>query len=136
MTFDSNDPLRVEYLNGRLWKLLEDFSYFDEDFPPEGAFIDVPAGFVTDFASVPRIFWITLPPTGKYGKAAVIHDYLYQYGKVGQVRITRAYADGIFRKAMEELGVGKIRRNLMWAAVRIGAGGAWNRSRENGPRQA
>ena len=26
--------------------------------------IDVPRGFLTDFASVPRLFWIVLPPDG------------------------------------------------------------------------
>lgn len=44
--------------------------------------IRVPAGFVTDFASIPRAFWVVLPPTGKYGKAAVVHDYLYVMGGI------------------------------------------------------
>ena len=43
----------------------------------------VPAGFATDFASVPRAFWRLLPPFGEYMLAAVVHDYLYAVGARG-----------------------------------------------------
>ena len=134
--FDSNDPLRVEYLDGRKWRLLESFTYFDptfryDDDPPgvSGEFIDVQAGFVTDFASIPRALWAVLPPTGEYGKAAVIHDWLYYRGHVGVQPITRRYADKIFRQAMLELGVAAHRRWLMWSAVRTFAGFLWAKHR-------
>src|SRR5689334_1061409 len=42
--------------------------------------IVVPAGFVTDLASIPRAFWgppFFLTPAGQYSRAAIIHDYLY-----------------------------------------------------------
>lgn len=40
--------------------------------------IAVPKGFVTDFASIPQGLWsLGLSPHGRYGRAAVIHDYLY-----------------------------------------------------------
>src|SRR5256885_9984018 len=39
--------------------------------------VEVPKGFVTDLASVPRIFWSYLRPDGNYAYAAIIHDYLY-----------------------------------------------------------
>ena len=64
--------LVLEYIDGRDWKVAAPFTYFTR----EGHGIDVHAGFVTDFASVPRFFWRVLPPTGPYGKAAVIHDRL------------------------------------------------------------
>lgn len=133
MPFESTDALRVEYIDGHKWLLLEDFAYFDADFPPNGAFIEMPKGFITDFASVPRILWNLLPPTGKYGKAAVVHDFLYVTGRVGEIRVTRSYADGVFRDAMEDLGVGKVRRTLMWLAVRVGGGRAWDSYRAADP---
>jgi len=133
MPFESTDALRVEYIDGRKWLLLEDFGYFDDDFFPNGIFICVPRGFITDFASVPRILWNILPPTGEYGKAAVIHDYLYVTGKVGEVRVTKAYADGVFCDAMADLSVGRTRRTLMWLAVKVGGGRAWNRYRAADP---
>jgi len=86
----------------------------------------IPAGFITDFASVPRILWNLFPPYGKYTKAAVVHDYHY----INQ-GISREDADGIFRRMMRELGVGYVRRYLMWAAVRIGG-----RYRKNVDKQA
>lgn len=82
---------------------------------------EIPAGFKTDFASVPRIFWNIVPPYGLYTKAAVIHDWLYRNRIV-----SRKDADGIFRKIMHESEVGKIKRYSMWAAVRLFGRFAWN----------
>src|SRR5690348_12260167 len=67
------DPLDLQYLDGRIWQLTTAFDYESA----LAGLIRVPVGFVTDFASVPRFFWRVLPPTGRYGKAAVVHDYLY-----------------------------------------------------------
>lgn len=75
--------------------------------------IEVPAGFETDFASVPRYFQWLLPSVGRYGKAAVLHDYLYYTG-IG----TKAKADYIFYEAMGVLKVPKYIRNIMYYAVR------------------
>jgi len=76
--------------------------------------IMVPAGFRTDFASVPRLFWRILPPFGLYGKAAVLHDWLYF-----EAMLSRETADGIFLEAMVELGVAKWKRRIMYRAVRM-----------------
>ena len=134
--FDYDDPLRVEYIDGRSWLLVEDFSYFDD--APEageaGRFIDVPLGFTTDFASIPRLFWTILPPAGQYGKAAVIHDWLYFSGRDGEGDpVTRAYADGVFLRAMKELGVPWHRRTVMYLAVRTFAGPLWAKRRKARP---
>ena len=43
----------------------------------DGLTIVVKRGFITDLTSIPRIFWWILDRWGKYGFAAVIHDYLY-----------------------------------------------------------
>lgn len=74
----------------------------------------VPAGFRTDFASVPRVFVWLLPSYGQYTRPAVLHDYLVR----GQVT-SRVDADGLFRRSMRELHVSFLRRWLMWAAVRV-----------------
>lgn len=131
--FDKTEPLRVEYIDGRLWKLLEHFAWFDETVEPEGWSIEVPAGFVTDFASIPRIFWNILPPAGLYAKAALIHDWLYYQGCVGDVSVSREYADTVFLHAMEELGVSWFRRQVMYRAVRVFAGSLWAKRRTYRP---
>ena len=80
----------------------------------------MPAGFVTDFASVPGLFTWLVPRYGRFTKAAILHDFLCDEAKEG--RFIRSQADGIFRRVMRELGVGFIRRWVMWAAVRLGSG--------------
>ena len=74
---------------------------------------DIPAGFVTDGASVPRVMWWLFPPTGRYMAAALLHDFLLQSGWV-----SRAEADRYFLIAMEKMEVAKWRRVTMFASVR------------------
>jgi len=108
------DELIVEPMpDGRKWKLIKEFDY-DIGFEGSGDTIHVPAGFVTDFASVPFIFWSLLPPWGKYGKAAIIHDFCYQ----SHCRC-RAMSDYIFKEAMGILNVPKWKIFVMYWFVRI-----------------
>ncbi len=85
--------------------------------------LTVPKGFVTDLATVPRLFWQALPPSGRYGPAAIIHDWLYW-----QQATTREIADTIFLVVMEELDVTVATRRSMWASVRIFGGPAWEQN--------
>ncbi|HVL90877.1 MAG TPA: DUF1353 domain-containing protein, partial [Actinomycetota bacterium] len=57
-----------------------------------------------------------LPRSGRYTKAAVLHDHLWRTPIDG---VSFGDADGIFRRCMRELGVPFLRRWLMWAAVRL-----------------
>lgn len=84
----------------------------------------VPAGFRTDFASVPKGLWNLFPKHGLWTKAAVVHDFLYV--KNG---CTRAEADAIFNEAMSVSGVPDWKRRVMFSAVRLGGGGAWKKRR-------
>lgn len=82
--------------------------------------ITVPEGFETDFASVPRLFWNIIPPTGKYARAAVVHDFLYTNHS-----FDRKKCDRIFYLLMREDGVNWFTANAMWAAVRAFGFAAW-----------
>ena len=98
------------------WQLVEEFFfYFDKEDDSTG--ITVPKNFVTDFASVPKFLWSILPPTGRYTKAAVLHDYLYP--KECKVDLTRKECDKIFLSAMKILGVKKYTRLVFYRAVRL-----------------
>ena len=102
----------VEELDAKRWVLLEPLEYK----AGSQSFI-VPKGFKTDFASIPfGLGWLA-PSYGLYTKAAILHDYLYDSKSV-----SRADADGIFRRTMHELGVSFLRRWTMWAAVRFSSG--------------
>lgn len=88
--------------------------------------IVVPAGFVTDFASIPMGLWNLFPPLGRWARPAIVHDYLYDRGgAVGPRSYSRAQADAIFREAMAVVGVPAWRRSVMYVAVRVWGAGGW-----------
>lgn len=88
--------------------------------------IIVPAGFVTDFASIPMGLRNTFPPLGPWARAAILHDFLYdQGGQLPGKSYSRAEADGIFREAMQVLKVPAWRREVMYRAVRLGGKSGW-----------
>ncbi len=107
-------PLRVELLpDGKRWRLLAPFSYRSSRY----GFIAVPDGFVTDFATVPRLPFI-YAILGSYGhKASVIHDWLYS-----QRTLPRKEADCVFYEALRTSGVARWRCLIMWCGVRLGGG--------------
>ncbi|MBF6071205.1 DUF1353 domain-containing protein [Nocardia farcinica] len=102
----------VEEIDGTFWRLAQPLVYrgASQEFT-------VPAGFRTDFASVPRALVWLIPRYGAYTRAAILHDYL----RAGAV-VRAADADGIFRRSLREFGVSVPRRWMMWAAVRVGSG--------------
>jgi len=83
--------------------------------------VTVPSGFVSDLATIPSYFWWALPPTGRYGHAAILHDWLYW-----EQSCSRAVADRVFEVAMAELNVDLPLRKAMWAGVRVGGGKFWD----------
>ena len=79
-----------------------------------GGVIQVPIGFISDLASVPRVFWRILPPwDGQYAEAAVVHDYLWKKG------FPKSYANFVFKELMTRRGVAFWKRWLMWGAVTL-----------------
>lgn len=112
-------PLQVtKYATGR-WRLLNSLVYHAD--LTERTYV-VPAGFVTDFASVPRLPLAYLLAGDTAHRAAVVHDYLYRYAIE-----PRKSADRVFCEAMADSGVPGWRRTLMYGAVRAFGGGAYDR---------
>jgi hypothetical protein len=109
-----NDRIVVEEISDKLWRVVEPIVYQGS----RELFV-VPENFETDFASVPRFLTWLVPTYGRYTKAAILHDWLWDEATAG--RFNRADADGIFCRSMRELGVPFLRRWLMWAAVRLGS---------------
>lgn len=85
-----------------------------------GCEIVVPAGFVTDYASVPRLPLVYLVVGGKGQRAAVVHDWLYSGGLVNGRALTRKEADQVFAEALAASGYGATVKSLMYAGVRLG----------------
>lgn len=100
----------VEEIDEKTWRLVQKLVYHSDI---AGHDISVPAGFVTDFASVPRIplaYWLT---GNTAHEAAVIHDFLYQSHLV-----TRKMADSVLFEAMGVTDIPLWRRRLIYGAVR------------------
>lgn len=160
-----NKHLDIRYLDGDNYLLLSDFDFYYFQDTRTGEMIEdintidvneqehfikcwirVPKGFITDFASVPRILHSVLPKTGKYGKAAVLHDYLYRtalqnvrlFSRLRVITklytredeelhfknckwepITQREADRIFKFAMSVLEVNSVRKFLLYQGVNL-----------------
>lgn len=93
----------------------------------DGEIITVPAGFVTDYSSIPSMFsWLVR--WDRVDCAGVVHDWLYQSGTM-----PRRKADKIWRKVAQ---YGKHSANPAqawtgWAGLRLGGWVAWIKHRKN-----
>lgn len=130
-------PLKVIVLDdGDRYQLDEEFSYYREN--NENEIINIERGYITDFASVPRLFWSIFPPFGRYTKSAVLHDrlcdaflkkekwsdVLKNSNFVGSEeklnkKVTRKEADKIFLESMKAIKVGKFTRWTLYSFVRF-----------------
>ncbi|WP_413449948.1 DUF1353 domain-containing protein [Georgenia phoenicis] len=82
----------------------------------------VPAGFVTDLASVPAPLWGVIASYGRQTLPAVLHDLHYAAARAAptapHARRVRREADELFCATLRETGAGPVRQWLMWAGVR------------------
>lgn len=85
--------------------------------------VNVPVGFVTDLASIPRIFWSALRPDGSYAYAAIVHDYLYWV----QGR-SREESDTILKFGMQDFPISSATIAAIYLAVRAGGGASWSQN--------
>ena len=104
-------PVVQPFVDGADWVVVKPFTYRIGNTNHE---ITVPAGFVTDFASIPLIFRSVLSPTGQPGRAAIVHDFLYW-----QQWCARPQADRILLLAMIESRVSATVRQGVYRAVHV-----------------
>lgn len=109
--------------------------------PAKNCVVEIPAGFVTDFASIPVPLRNLFSINGRHRLPAVLHDYLYnEAGKIKKeesysvvegpvplaltrsVTYTREDADLAFLMAMKHEGVSTFKAHLMYHAVRMFGG--------------
>lgn len=121
------DPLRLELLTdsrgrplltreGRqLWRVLNRFRYLSD----VAGLIDVPAGYVTDLASLPQA---VLSVFGEIAQEpSVPHDFAYS-----KHCIPRTVADKMLYEACVLTGVPRWKAAAIYAGVRIGGGSHWD----------
>lgn len=118
------NKLEVIQLDGRSnsgrgrWQLLENLEYDSE---LTGKKYTVPAGFSSDFATVPRLPLIFALVGNTASAPAALHDYLY-WTHVED----RKTSDRIFREAASGENLPKWRVFLLYWGVRLFGGSHWN----------
>lgn len=115
-------PLIVELIGPNLWRTFYSFDYHVGSYP-SNEIITIPKNYVTDFASVPRIFWPVLSPVDRYGQAALLHDYCYSI----KYKQDRKYCDNIFKESMQVLRVNPIVIFIMYNCVRLFGKKKWGK---------
>ncbi len=106
-----------------VWVLQRGFTY-DLGYRGGSDKIKVPKGFRTNFASVPKFAQIIYSPYHpSYGKAAVLHDYLWSIQKY-----SKKYCDAVFYDAMISLKCPAKRREMFYQAVNLFGNAAWKNS--------
>ena len=118
------NELKVKKLFNENYILLEDFRY-----QINRMCITIPKGFVTDFASIPKMLHLVIPKHGKYDIAAVVHDFLYS--ELNVTGINRKLADKIFYHIMKETEVNSNTRKKFYKAVRYFGAMSWQDKIEN-----
>jgi hypothetical protein len=120
----SESALRLGRFKEPIYFLLEPISWIpNSDQAGKLEPVEVPAGFVTDLASVPREFWSLLRPDDDYAYAGIVHDYLYW----DQAR-PKATADDILRFSMEDFEVAKWKVLAIYNAVKWKGQGPWDQN--------
>lgn len=88
----------------------------------------IPAGFITDLASVPRglpgVFRLLFRSELHTALAALLHDRLYYTAEV-----SRSEADALFYEALRATHETRVGAWAMWAGVRAGGWFAWRKHR-------
>ena len=117
----------------RKWRLRDDFYFI-----VLGVVVRIPAGFVTDFASIPRPLWPLLSPTGILMIPAILHDWYYQYNffetdavdgsrPFGIVFAGRGkrFADAVFRQVAHVVNGMVIPNGAAWVFLGVFGWPAW-----------
>src|SRR6266498_582772 len=95
------DDLELKDLGGERWGIVIPLRFYSAVYFRT---FKVPSGTVTDLASIPRIIWNILPKSGKYNRAAVLHDGAYNDLLIdilgNPLFLAKKEADGLFLEAM------------------------------------
>lgn len=113
--------IKTRRLSADKWEVIEAYRFYHEFI----GWVEIPVGFVTDYASVPFGVSLIIKKRGRHGTAAVIHDYLYF------TQITTRYrADLIMLEIMQSHKVSKWKRESIYLGLHIGAGPAWEQHKK------
>lgn len=132
-------PLDVRALDDDVdWQVREDFYCVD----PVLGRIDVAAGTITDFGSIPKVFQNLISPVNRYRKPFLIHDRNYTMQELNGMPLTQKQADDCLLRGMKERDeqhnaiaahwwkkkIG-LERGVIYSALRMGGWIVWAQHR-------
>lgn len=105
-----------------LWRLGAPLVWCD----PVFGRLEVPVGFLTDLASIPRVFrnLPLLDPDGASRRPAALHDWLY--GSQAGRRFGKPFADDFLQASLKAEGLHPAGAWVYWAAVHYFGGSSWD----------
>ena len=122
----------------RKWKLVEDWEY---KLPNDGPTVVIPKGFIFDGASIPKVLWGVLSPTGLLFIPGLIHDFGYRYDYLWALDSSgsvykydensgQVHWDLLFREVGMEVNGMAIIDKIAWFTLVIFGGWAWEDNRK------
>lgn len=126
----ANTPMKAEFKKAPVvtpfydnyWLLLENLT-FEAVRDHDGRYfkITVPAGFVTDIASIPVPLNVIYDKSGRYSSAGILHDYLYwtQF-------CVRKQSDRMIKEGLKATDVKFLTRNTIKYGVYLFGWAAWD----------
>lgn len=107
---------KIEGMEGK-YEVLENIEYYNG--------LIVPKSFITDLASIPKIFQGIIGVPEDFKEESILHDFLYS--KYNDYGINRLTADKIFFQSLLLNKVDIVVANLMYKAIRLGGELHWDK---------
>ena len=125
------------FTNIRKWKVVEEYSL-----SIDGVHLVIPPGFVFDGASIPRVFWSVLSPTGLLLIPGLFHDFGYRHDYLWRALpgghekwnegAGKAFWDKLFMRIGKQVNGVYFANYVAWIALFVGGFGAWKHNRNLG----
>ena len=117
MILDYYRQLKVHPLPNHRYRLLEPYTYITN----EGHVILIPAGYITDGATIPQVLWsVGVPPNDSNTlPAVVVHDWLCSNAHIDGYNIEEFnYANKIFEEFLLKLNLNTFRVSFLVYGVK------------------
>ncbi len=83
-----------------------------------GDLVDVDAGEISDFGSLPRLAWLIDPPFGSCAKSDFVHDSMYRQGTRPRAEADRIWLDAMGVEAQALRAAGQSYAPAWWRILR------------------
>lgn len=125
----------LKHFESRRWELVEDYNLY---LPWLDITLVIPKGFIFDGASVPRVLWPIMSPTGILFIGSIFHDFGYKYNgfldknlKIVYNECGRKFVDDLFCDINVYVNDIHAMNQVAWFFLRSFGWMAWNNHRKS-----